>query len=74
MIKIRYFIQANIINKGKQFSNEKVTFSTSSVIKKQSRVAVIKDFSLRGFPFGYYTIQKQEALALYLKRKNFPEK
>lgn len=34
MIKIRYFIEENIINKGKQFSNEKVTFPTSSVIKK----------------------------------------
>lgn len=50
MIEIRYFIQENIINKGKQFSNEKVTFPTPSVIIKQSRVALIQDFSLRGLP------------------------
>ena len=62
MTKIRYFIQENTTNKGKEFSNEEVTLPTSSVMKTPRRGAVLQDFSLSGFSLSLTTENRIKGL------------
>lgn len=61
MTKIRYFIQENTTNKGKEFSNE-VTLPTSSVMETPRRGTVLQDFSLSGFSLSLTTEKRNKGL------------